>query len=126
MSKMNTSPGEGELPGSLHTERKRREKEKCRCTSGQKEDLTWPLLLPPVARPRGCPAQRVRARPEREEVRARVQKRRRRLEREGEERAEWTSQGEGNGQPRGYWKRENRSSPMGQVQRLLGTLDAVL
>ena len=59
-------------------------------------------------------------------MRARIEKRRRRLKRERKERAEWMNRGEGKGRPRDYWKRKNRPSPLEQAQRLVDTLGTVL
>ena len=64
--------------------------------------------------------------PEVDTVRARIQKRRRRLKRERKERAKWMRRGEGNGCSRDHWKRKNRDGPLDNLERLVDTLDAVL
>ncbi len=150
-----------ELSGSLHAERKRTGKDKCRCTPEQEENLAEPLLSHAPASTCGscftCPCLYRRWRdPEgtQREWRVlhpkaslgggtarrwkgagtRIQKRRLKRDRLKRKRRGREKEAKGAGRrtgakgkpPRDYWKRENRSSPLGQPQRLADTLDVVL
>jgi len=119
-------PEEGELLGSLHAEHKRCGKENCRCASGDEEDLHGPYYYRRWRDSEGNQRKEYVPKSDVEEVRAAIQKRRRRLKRERKERAEWMNRGEGKGRPRDYWKRKNRPSPLEQAQRLVDTLGTVL
>lgn len=112
--------------GSLHAERKRCGKDSCRCSSGREEDLHGPYYYRRWRDEDGNQQKEYVPRSDVKEVRAWVEKRRRRLKREREERAEWMNRSEGNGRPRDYWKRKNRPDPLEKIDRLTSALDAVL
>ena len=119
-------PEEGELLGSLHAERKRCGKENYRCTSGRDEDLHGPYYYRRWRDSEGNQHKEYVPKPEVDTVRARIQKRRRRLKRERKERAKWMRRGEGNGRSRDHWKRKNRDGPLDNLERLVDTSGAVL
>ena len=118
-------PEEGELPGSLHAEKKRCGKENCRCTSVREEDLHGPYHYRRWRDEEGNQQKEHVPRPEVGEVRTRIQKRRCRLKREREERAEWMRRDEGNSRSRDYWRRENKSDPT-DSERLADALSSIL
>jgi len=102
-------PEDGELLGSLHAERKRCGKEYCRCASGDEADLHGPYYYRRWRDKDGTQRKEYVPEDELDTVRAGIEKRRRRLKEEREERDEWMNRGEGNGHPRDYWKRENQT-----------------
>jgi hypothetical protein len=84
-------PEEGELLGFLHAERKRCGKENCRCTSGQEEDLHGPYYYRRWRDEDGNQRREYVPEEDADEVRARIEKRRRRVQQERAERERWRS-----------------------------------
>jgi hypothetical protein len=85
-------PEEGELLGFLHEERKRCGKENCRCTSGREEDLHGPYYYRRWRDEEGNQRREYVREEDVAEVQARIEKRRRRAQREREERKRWRSE----------------------------------
>lgn len=85
-------PDEGELLGFLHAEKKRCGKKNCRCTSGREEDLHGPYYYRRWRGPEGNQRREYVRGEGVDEVRARIEKRRRRVERERAERERWRSE----------------------------------
>jgi len=85
-------PERGELLGFLHPEKKRCGKENCRCTSGREEDLHGPYYYRRWRDEEGNQRREYVPRDETDEVRARIEKRRRRVKRERKRRRQWRSE----------------------------------
>jgi len=85
-------PEEGELLGFLHAEQKRCGKENCRCTSGREEDLHGPYYYRRWRDAGGNQRREYVPEEDVDEVRARIKKRRRRVQRERKERKRWRSE----------------------------------
>jgi hypothetical protein len=116
-------PEDGELLGSLHAEYKRCGKANCRCASGDESDLHGPYYYRRWRDEDGTQQKEYVPEDELETVHAGIEKRRRRLRKEREERAEWMNRGGGNGHPRDHWKRKNRKESTADALRSL--LDAL-
>lgn len=119
-------PNEGELLGSLHAEQKRCGKANCRCTSGREKDLHGPYYYRRWRDEDGNQRKEYVPKSDVEKVQAAIEKRRQRLKKEREERAQWMNRGGGNGHPRDYWKRKNRPDPLENISQLTDALESIL